>query len=203
MYKRSSGRELHFWAIVFGFLTYPGVMTKKYEKSTINICSVVYILDFPPCIYWASSRELQRRASILGNGIWSPYPFSSYDKKIQIYMFNICFLICILVFAPCVYIEIPLCSTRSELHFRAIVFGFLTYYILRSYDKKFKKSMINISFVVCILVFVPFLYIELPILSFGREFHFWAMGFILLVHLGTMTKKIRSLESIFALLFAL
>ena len=91
---------------------------------------------------------------------------SVLDKKIQNYMFNICFLVCILVFAPCVYIDIPLWRSRSELNFWAIVFGFLTYYIFRSYDKKFEKFMINISFVVCILVFVPFVYIELPILSF-------------------------------------
>ena len=54
---------------------------KTFEKSTNNICSVVYILVFPPLIYWAFSRELQRRASILGKGIWSPYPFNGYDKK--------------------------------------------------------------------------------------------------------------------------
>ena len=79
---------------------------------------------------------------------------------------------------------------------------FLTYNIFRSDVKKFEKCMINISFVVYILVFGPFVSSELPILSSWREIHFWAMGFALLAHSGTMTKKFRSLESIFALSFA-
>ena len=173
-------------------------------------------------------------------------PIQQHSKKFRT-MFDICFLICILVFAPCVYIEIPLWSTRSELHFWAIVFGFLTYYIFRSYDKKFEKFMINISFVVCILVFAPFVYIELlegasflgngirtpctfrnydkkfqksrinicfvvcilifapyldiklPLGSSGRELHVWGRGFGLLTHSGAMAKKFRSLRLIFAL----
>ena len=33
----------------------------------------------------------------------------------------------------------------------------------RSYDKKYLKSMINICFVVCILLFAPYVYIKLPL----------------------------------------
>ena len=74
-------------------------------------------------------------------------------------MINIWFLICILVIAPRVYVEIPLWSSRRELLFWAVLFGFLTYYIFRSNDKKIEMSMINICFVVCILIFAPFIYI--------------------------------------------
>ena len=68
--------------------------------------------------------------------------------------------------------------------------------------QKCHKSTINGCFVACILVFAPFIYIELPVESSRREFHFWAMGFGLLTHSGAMTKNFRSLRSIFALLYA-
>ena len=80
--------------------------------------------------------------------------------------------------------------------------GFLPSYIFRSYDKKFQKSSINICFVVCILVFAPYVYIELPLGSSRRELHCLAMGLCLLIYSGAMTKKFRSLLSIFALLYA-
>ena len=101
----------------------------------------------PSSIYWAPSRELQEGAPFLGNGILAPY-------------------------------------------------------IFRSYDKKFQKSTINICLVVCILVFAPQVYIELPLGSSTRELHFWAMGYWLLTYSWAMIKNFRSLRSIFALSFA-
>ena len=111
-------------------------------------------------------------------------------------MINICLLICIIVFARCVYLELLLGSSRRELVFWAKVFGvlhlrelmelqegapFLGYNICVSYSevmtKKIERSMISICFVNYILVFAPFVYIELPILSSLRELHFWAMNY--------------------------
>ena len=104
-----------------------------------SICSL--------CVCWAPCRELQKGTPFLSNGIWASYTF-------------------------------------------------------RSYAKKFQKSLINICFVACILVFAPYVYVELPVGSFRRELHFWAMGFGHLTHSGAMPKNFRSLRSIFALLLA-
>ena len=59
--------------------------------------------------------------------------------------------------------------------------------------------MINICFVVCILVFAPYVYIELPLGSSRRELRFWEMGYLLLIYLGAITKNFRSLQAISAL----
>ena len=99
------------------------------------------------CMYWAPCRELQERAPFLSNGIWAPHTF-------------------------------------------------------RSYDKKFQKSPINICFVVSNLLFAPYIYIELPVGSSRRVLHFGAMGFGLFTHSGAMTRNLRTLRSIFALLLA-
>ena len=77
-------------------------MTKKIQKSRINICFVFCILVFAPSVYI----ELQEVAPFLGKGIWVPYTFSSYDKKIKKPTVNICFVICVIVFAPYLYIEL-------------------------------------------------------------------------------------------------
>ena len=71
-------------------------------------------------------------------------------------MISICFVVCILVFAPFVYIELPILSSLRELHFWAM-----------NYDTKIQKSRINICFAVCIFVFAPHLDIELPLGSSG------------------------------------
>ena len=47
-------------------------------------------------------------ATYLGNGILAPCIFRRYDNKFQKSMINICSVICILVVAPKVYIELPL-----------------------------------------------------------------------------------------------
>ena len=100
------------------------------------------------CMYWAPCRELQERAPYFGNGFWMSYTF-------------------------------------------------------RSFDQKFQKSPINICFVLSNWLFAPYIYIKLPVGSFRRELHFWAMWFGLLTHSGAMTKKFRSLRSIFPLLLAI
>ena len=81
----------------------------------INICMLVWILIFAPCVYL----ELYLGSSILGNSIWVSYIFRSYAKKFEKSMINICFVICISVFALFVYIELPLGSFRRELYFWA------------------------------------------------------------------------------------
>ena len=93
-------------------------------------------------------------------------------------MISICFINYILVFAPFVYIELPILSSLRELHFWAM-----------NYDTKIQKSRINICFAVCIFVFAPHLDIELPIGSSGSQFHFWSRGFGLLTRSGAMKKK--------------
>ena len=115
-------------------------------------------------------------------------------------MLNSCFVVCILVFAPQIYIELPLGSSRRELHLWTLEYCLLTY--SRSYDKKFQKSKINSYIVVFILVFAPQLYIELPLESSRRELHFWTLGFWLLTYSGAMTKYFRRLRSILALSFS-
>ena len=96
-------------------------------------------------------------------------------------MINICFVVCILLFAPYVYIKLPLGSF-------ILGNGMLASYIFRSYDKKFQKSTINICFVAWILVFAPYVYIELPVKSSRRELQILAMGFGLHTHSGAMSK---------------
>ena len=61
----------------------------------------------------------------MGDGILGPYIFMCYDKKFQRSTTNICFGASILVLAPQVYIELPLGSSRRELHFWAMGFGLL------------------------------------------------------------------------------
>ena len=62
--------------------------------------------------------------------------------------------------------------------------------------------MINICFVVCILLFAPQVYIELPLGSSKRELHFWTLEYCLLTYSGAMITNFRNLKSIVALLFA-
>ena len=92
----SSRRELHFWATVFGFLTYSGVMTKNLEVYDQYLFCPLHFSICSHCKYRASSRETK------------DVVFRSYNKKFQI---NICFLVCILVFGPNVYIELTLSSS--------------------------------------------------------------------------------------------
>ena len=131
----------------------------------------------------------------MGNGIHTLCTFRNYDKKFQKSRINICFVVCIIVFTPYLDIKLPLRSSGRELHFWAI----RTPCTFRNYDKKFQKSRINICFVVCILIFAPYLDIKLPLGSSGRELHVWGRGFGPLTHSGAMAKKFRSLRLIFAL----
>ena len=62
--------------------------------------------------------------------------------------------------------------------------------------------MINICFVVCILLFAPQVYIELPLGSSKRELHFWTLEYCLLTYSGAMITNFRNLKSIVALLLA-
>ena len=106
-------------AMGFGHLTHSGAMPKK---STISNCFVACILVFAPYVYielplGSSGRELQEGAPFLSNGIWATYTLRSYDKKFQKSPPNICFVVSNLVFAPYVYIELPVGSSRRELHF--------------------------------------------------------------------------------------
>ena len=133
----------------------------------------------------------------MSNGIWAPYTFRSNDKKFQKSTTNICFVACILVFAPYVYIELLVGSSRRELHFWAMGSGLLIH--SGAFTKKIPRSTINICPVASILVIAPYVYIELPLGSSRRELHFWEMGYWLLTYLGAITKKFRSLQAIFAL----
>ena len=133
----------------------------------------------------------------MSNGIWDLYTFRSYDKIFQKSTTNICFVACVLVFAPYVYIELLVGSSRRELHFWAMGSGLLIH--SGAFTKKIPRSTINICPVASILVIAPYVYIELPVGSSRRELYFWAMGFWLLIHSEVITKKLRSLQSIFAL----
>ena len=140
-------------------------------------------------------------APFLGNGIWAPHTFRSYHKvNSEVYdqylLGRLHFSHCSL----CIY-SAPCRGIREGALFLAN--GIWAPYTFRSNSKKFQMSTTNICFVACILVFAPYVYIELPVGSSRRELHFWAMGFGLLTHSGAMKKNFRSLQSIFALLLAI
>ena len=84
-----------------------------------------------------------------------------------------------------------------ELHFWAMGSGLLIH--SGAFTRKIPTPTINICPVASILVIAPYVYIELPVGSSRRELHFWAMGFWLLIHSEVITKKLRSLQLIFAL----
>ena len=105
------------------------------------------------------------------------------------------YLLCRFHFSDCS--ELPVGSSRRELHFWAMGSGLLIH--SGAFTRKIPRSTINICPVASILVIAPYVYIELPVGSSRRELHFWAMGFWLLIHSEVITKKIRSLQSIFAL----
>ena len=131
-------------------------------------------LSVPQSVTQSVSQSLQEGAPFLGNGIWAPYTFRSYDKKVQKSPINICFVVCILIFAPYVYIELPLWSSRRELHFWAMGSGLLIH--SGAITNKIPRSTINICYIACILVIAPYVYIELNVGSSRRELYFWAMG---------------------------
>ena len=133
----------------------------------------------------------------MGNGILGPYIFMCYDKKFQRSTTNICFGASILVFAPQVYIELPLGSSRRELHFWEMGYWVLIYSC--AMIKKFQRSTTNICFGASILVLAPQVYIELPVGSSRRELHFWEMGYWVLIYSCAMIKNFRGLRPIFAL----
>ena len=147
------------------------------------------------CIYWAPCRELQIRAMRFGlithSGAMTKISEVSAQYLLCCLHFSICSL-CI-YWAPC-----------GELQEWApfLANGIWAHYTFKSYDKKFQKSRINICFVVSILIYSPYVYIELPVGSSRRELQIMAMGFGSLTHSGALTKKFGSLRSIFALLFA-
>ena len=58
---------------------------------------------------------------------WAMGTFSNYDKKFQKSRINICFAVCILVFAPYLDIKLPLRSSGRELHVWGRGFGLLTH----------------------------------------------------------------------------
>ena len=112
-------------------------------------------------------------SSIFSNLIWASCTFMSYGRQFQKSKIDIYFFVCILVFA-CIYIQLPLASTRWKLQEGALFLGkgILGPYIFMCSDKKFQKSTTNICFVVCILVFAPQVFIELPLGSSNWELHF-------------------------------
>ena len=132
----------------------------------------------------------------MGNGILASYTFRSYHKKTQKPPINICSVASILVIAPYVYIELLVGSSRRELHFWAMGSGLLIH--SGAFTKKIPRSTVNICPVASILAIAPYVYIELPVGSSRRELHFWAMGFWLIIYSEVITKKIRSLQLIFA-----
>ena len=100
----------------------------RYEKNFRSLRSIFALL-FAPQVFTELPLGSSRRegAPFLSNGILAPYIFRSYDKKFQKSTINICLVVCILAFAPQVYIELPLGSSRSELHFWAMGYWLLTY----------------------------------------------------------------------------
>ena len=88
------------------------------------------------------------------------------------------------IFAPYVYIELPLGSSRTELNFSVIRFW------LHVHKGAMTFRSIQSIFVCwgCILVSASCVYIELPVGSSSWELHFFAMGFGILIHLRAMTK---------------
>ena len=97
-----------------------------------------------PGIYWAPFRELQEEAPFLGNMIWAPYLFWSYDNKFQKSPINICFVVCILVFAPYLYIELPLGSS---------IFGHWDFGSLHIQEQWQKISEVYNQYLLCCLHF--------------------------------------------------
>ena len=87
----------------------------------------------------------QEGAPFLGNGILAPYIFMSYDKKFQKSNINICFVVGVLVFAPQVYIELPLGSSRRELHFWAMGYWLLTYSVAMIKNFRSLQSIFALS----------------------------------------------------------
>ena len=126
-------------------------------------------------------------APFSGNGILAPYIFRSNDKNFKKSTIDICFVVCILVFTPQLYIELILGS--SIFGQWDIGSGAMT--------KNFRSLRLIFA-----LSFVFQYLLPRYILSSRRELHFWAMGFWLLKYSGAMTKNFRSLQSIFALWFA-
>ena len=115
-------------------------------------------------------------------------------KKFLKCMIDICFVVCILLFAPFVYIELPLKSSRRDLHFRAMGFW------LRTYSGAMTKiSEFYDQFLLCHLYF--------SICSLGiywapsRELYLWAVEFWRVTYSGAMTKNFRIIWSIFVLSF--
>ena len=164
---------------------------KKFQKSPINICLDVCILVLAPyvCIelhVGSSRRELQ----ILVMGFGCLTHSGALTKNFRSLRSIFALLLAIYYLLPIyIYIELPVGSSRRELHFWAMGFGLLTH--SGAMTKKSQKSTTNICFVACILVFAPYVYFELPLgSSWRRELHF-LMGFGLLTYSGTMTKKCR------------
>ena len=108
----SSRRELHFWRMGFGFRSFDKKNSEVSDQYVLccfhsSIC-FLYISELP---LW-SSMELQEGVPFLGNGILPSFIFRSCDKKFQKSPLDICYVVCILVFAPYVYFELPLGSSR-------------------------------------------------------------------------------------------
>merc|ERR1712117_198279 len=103
--------------------------------------------------------------------IKGPNIFMCYDKKFQRSTTNICFGASILVLAPQVYIELPLGSSRRELHFWEMGYWVLLY----------SCAMIK-NFRGLRPIFASQVYIELPLGSSRRELHFWEMGYWVLIY---------------------
>ena len=149
---------------------------KKTQKPPINICSVASILVIAPYVYiellvGSSRGELHFWAM----GSWLLIHSGAFTKKIPRSTVNICPVASILAIAPYVYIELPVGSSRRELHFWAMGSGLLIH--SGAFTKKIPRFMINICSVASILVIAPYVYIELPVGSSRRGLHFWAMGF--------------------------
>ena len=96
---------------------------KKTQKPPINICSVASILVIAPYVYiellvGSTRRELHFWA--MGSGLL--IHSGAFTKKIPRFTINICSVASILVIAPYVNIELPVGSSRRELHFWAMGF---------------------------------------------------------------------------------
>ena len=76
-------------------------------------------------------------------------------KKNEKSTIDICIVVCVLVFAPYVYIELPLGSSERELNIQQFDLGSL--YIQELWKKMSEVNNIYLLFV-CILVFAPFVY---------------------------------------------
>ena len=111
----------------FVLLTHSGAITKNFRSLHPIFALQVRFQCLLHMYILSSLQGASGGSSILGNWILAPHIFRNYHKKIQKPTSNICFASQIFEFAPYVYIELPLGSSRRELRFWEMGYWLLTY----------------------------------------------------------------------------